>query len=103
MPHFLRVLGVVGTAAMIWVGGGIVVHGLAKCGLPQIEHVIEAAAVLAAQAVPAVAGAVNWIVTAAGAGVIGLLLGAALIPVAKYIVTPIWSQLRGSAGKASGS
>jgi predicted DNA repair protein MutK len=28
MPHFLRVLGVIGTAAMLWVGGGIFLHGL---------------------------------------------------------------------------
>jgi uncharacterized protein len=95
MPYFLRVLGVVGTAAMIWVGGGIVVHGLAGYGLTGIEHLIAAAAALAAQAVPALAGAITWIVSAAGAGVVGLLLGAALIPVAHYVVTPIWSRLRG--------
>jgi predicted DNA repair protein MutK len=28
MPGFLMFLGAVGTAAMIWVGGGIIVHGL---------------------------------------------------------------------------
>jgi len=100
MPYFLKALGVVGTAAMIWVGGGIVVHGLAEYGLPQIEHVIEAAAAFVAQAVPAIAGAVHWIVTAAGAGVVGLLLGAALMPVASYVVMPVWSRLRGATNKA---
>jgi predicted DNA repair protein MutK len=95
MPYFLRVLGVVGTAAMIWVGGGIVVHGLAEYGLTQIEHLIGAAAALAAQAAPAVAGAITWTVTAAGAGVVGLLLGAALMPAAHYLVTPAWNKLRG--------
>ena len=100
MPYFLRVLGVVGTAAMIWVGGGIVVHGLAGYGLPEIEHVIAAAAAMAAQAVPAVGAATTWIVTAAGAGVVGLLLGAALIPVANYVIAPLWDQLRGFAQKA---
>jgi predicted DNA repair protein MutK len=95
MPYFLRVLGVVGTAAMIWVGGGIVVHGLAEYGLPQIAHCIDSIAALAAKAVPAIAGAVAWIVSAAGSGVIGLLLGAALMPVATYVVEPMWTRLRG--------
>lgn len=32
MPIIMRWLSVVGTAAMIWVGGGIIVHGLPKAG-----------------------------------------------------------------------
>ncbi len=102
MPYFLRLLGVVGTAAMIWVGGGIVVHGLAEYGLTGTEHVIAGAASQATRALPAIAGAVTWIVTATGSGLVGLLLGGALIPVATYIVVPIWTRLRG-ARKASGS
>jgi len=94
MPIFLAVLSVVGTAAMIWVGGGIVVHGLAEYGLTGIEHLIASAAILAAQAMPVIAGALTWIVSAVGAGLVGLLLGAALIPVASYIVAPIWTRLR---------
>jgi len=100
MPYFLQALGVVGTAAMIWVGGGIVVHGLAEYGFAQIEHVIAAAAALAAKAVPAVAAAITWIVTAAGAGVVGLVLGAALMPVATYVIAPAWGRLRGATKKA---
>ena len=100
MPYFLQALGVVGTAAMIWVGGGIVVHGLAEYGFAQIEHVIAAAAALAAKAVPAVAAAITWIVTAAGAGVVGLVLGAALMPAATYVIAPAWGRLRGATKKA---
>jgi predicted DNA repair protein MutK len=94
MPHFLRALGIIGTAAMIWVGGGIVVHGLAEYGLPQLAHGTEVVAGHAAAALPAIAGAIHWIVTAAGSGMFGLLLGAALMPVALYIVTPIWTRLQ---------
>jgi predicted DNA repair protein MutK len=32
MPYFLQVLGVVGTAAMLWVGGSILIHTLAQIG-----------------------------------------------------------------------
>lgn len=94
MPYFLRVLGGVGTAAMIWVGGGIIVHGLAEYGLTGIEHLIASAAALAARALPAIAGAAIWTATAAGSGVVGLLLGAALLPGAHYIIAPLWARLR---------
>ena len=42
MPVVMQTLSIVGTAAMIWVGGGIIVHGLAGFGFDQIEHAIEA-------------------------------------------------------------
>jgi predicted DNA repair protein MutK len=49
MPYFLKALGAVGTAAMIWVGGGIVVHALEEYGLPGLGHAIHAAAEAAAR------------------------------------------------------
>jgi uncharacterized protein len=94
MPFFLAGLGTAGTAAMIWVGGSIIVHGLAGYGLPQIEEAIHEAAVAAAQTLPAVAGAVEWIVTAAGSGIVGLAIGAALIPVIGFAVAPGWKVLK---------
>jgi predicted DNA repair protein MutK len=36
MPHFLKVLGSVGTAAMLWVGGGIIIHNI-----PFLHHQME--------------------------------------------------------------
>jgi len=80
---------------MIWVGGSIIVHGLAEYGLPQLEETIHKAAIAAAHALPAVGGAAEWIVTAAGSGMVGLLIGAALIPVIGFAVAPGWKLLRG--------
>lgn len=80
MPLFLQVLGVVGTAAMIWVGGGIVLHGLAEYGLGAMAHAIHGVAQVAASALPALGGLVAWLVEAAGAGIAGLVVGAAAIP-----------------------
>ena len=81
MPKVMAALSVIGIAAMIWVGGGIFVHGLAQFGLDAIEHGIHDAAVAAGQALPAVHGVVEWVVTAAGAGLLGLVLGALLVAV----------------------
>ena len=95
MPFFLKALTVVGTAAMIWVGGGIIVHGLEGYGAPWIGHTIEHLAEVAAHAVPVLTGAVHWIVSATGAGIVGLVTGGALIPVIGYVVAPTWKRLNG--------
>ena len=90
MPVFLKALAILGTAAMIWVGGGIVVHGLEEYGLPAIGHALHGAAEVAAHAVPVGSGVVAWLVTAAGSGLVGLLLGAALIPLTGTVLAPAW-------------
>ena len=41
MPIFLRVLGIVGTAAMIWVGGGILLHGIEGYGWSWPSHLLH--------------------------------------------------------------
>jgi uncharacterized protein len=94
MPYLLNGLAIVGTAAMIWVGGGIIVHGLEGYGLPSIAEAIHHAAEVASHALPPVAGAVEWMVTATGSGIVGLLVGAALIPVTGFILAPAWKTLR---------
>ena len=81
MPTFLKVLTIVGTAAMIWVGGNIVVHALGEIVWHGPYDLIHALAVGAADAVRVAHGAVEWAVTAALDGVVGLALGLALIPV----------------------
>jgi uncharacterized protein len=95
MPVFLKLLGVVGTAAMIWVGGGIIVHGLEEYGFPAIGHAIHDAAEVAGHALPAAAGVIEWLVTAAGSGIVGLVVGAALIPVTGFMLAPAWKAVIG--------
>jgi predicted DNA repair protein MutK len=95
MPGFLKALSVVGTAAMIWVGGGIVVHGLEDYGVAAPAHVIHAAAEAAAPALPALGGVILWLVEAAAYGVVGLAIGALLIPVTEHVLAPLVRRLRG--------
>ena len=95
MPVFLTLLSAIGTAAMIWVGGGIVLHGLEVYGPPSIGHAVHAATAAAAHALPAAAGLLEWIVYAAISGVLGLLIGAACIPIIGFVVAPAWKLLKG--------
>ena len=93
MPGFL-LFSVVGTAAMIWVGGGIIVHGLEAYGLTSIAHVIHAAGEAAAHALPAIGGAVGGWLKPRGAGVFGLVIGIVAIPVAGFVIAPAWKALK---------
>ena len=94
MPRFLSGLMVVGTAAMIWVGGSIVLHGLAELGFPAPYDAIHHLAQAVAHAVPeGAAGLTEWAVTAACDGVLGLGLGLALIPLAMHVIDPALAAL----------
>ena len=99
MPGFLTFLGAAGTAAMIWVGGSIVVHSLEDFGIHSLADIIHAAAEAAARAVPAAAGLATWAVTALLSGVVGLLVGATSIPAAGFVVAPAWKRVKSSFGE----
>ncbi|MBM6596612.1 DUF808 domain-containing protein [Microvirga pudoricolor] len=94
MPVLLQTLAIVGTAAMIWVGGGIILHGLEEHGLAGPGHAVEAWSSAAGHAVPALGGFVEWLVSAAAAGAFGLLLGGLLIPAVHYGVVPLLKAFR---------
>lgn len=94
MPWILKTLAVVGTAAMLWVGGGILVHGLAQFGLQSPEHAIHVVAEAAAHATPLAAGAAAWLASALGFAVVGLLVGALLIPLVGQVLAPAYASLR---------
>jgi uncharacterized protein len=71
MPKLLAFLSTVGTAAMLWVGGQIIVHGF---GIHPAEFV------------GLHEGAVAWLVDAALCGVFGLALGAVIVWVHHKVV-----------------
>ena len=81
MPILMKILSVVGTAAMLWVGGGLIVHGLHEYHLDLIPDTIHHLAEGAAQALPAIGSVVDWVVNAIGAGIVGLIIGAIIVAV----------------------
>ncbi|MFK7881139.1 DUF808 domain-containing protein [Roseobacter sp.] len=90
MPSVMWALTVIGTAAMLWVGGSIIVHGLEALGAPWLGHLIHDWAYALGHALPEnFVGAGEWVAKASMDGVFGLAFGLALIPVGEKIVTPI--------------
>lgn len=75
MPILMRALAVIGTAAMLWVGGQIIVHQLHYFHLNPLPDWIHHSGEVAGHAVPAIGGALEWIVSAALSGLFGLVIG----------------------------
>lgn len=96
MPALLKTLTIVGTAAMLWVGGSIILHGMDVLGAPFLYDQIHHVAVAMAQG----SGFVEWAVTAFLDGLIGLLLGFVLIPVVTRVFAPLLGAISGGASSS---
>jgi hypothetical protein len=96
MPAFLWVLSFVGTVAMLWVGGSIIVHGLHSYGIDGPEHILQVISDAALGGIPSIAGLLAWLAGAVTSAAFGLIIGAitalALVPV----LTPLWRRVRPS-------
>ncbi|MFZ2998358.1 DUF808 domain-containing protein [Sphingobium sp.] len=85
MPILMGILSVVGTAAMLWVGGGLIVHGLHEFHWDMIPGTIEHLAQGAAQAMPAIGAVIEWVVNAVGGAIVGLVVGGIVVAVLHVI------------------
>ena len=85
MPRLLSVISVVGVAAMLWVGGHILLVGTEDLGwgaLYDLVHHLEEAVHDATGAAGAVLG---WLVNTAASAVIGVLVGAVVVAVTSLL------------------
>jgi predicted DNA repair protein MutK len=91
MPYVMKILSTVGTAAMLWVGGSIIVHSLAQMGWAAPEEFIHHYAVIAEHAVSEQwQPAVLWLATATMDFILGLAWGMVLVPVVTRLVLPLF-------------
>ncbi|MFK7604175.1 DUF808 domain-containing protein [Deinococcus sp. SM5_A1] len=79
MPVVMSALSVIGTAAMLWVGGHIITDGLDKFGLSWPAHTLHNLAVAAGGAVSFAEGVVEWLVETLGSALVGVLLGGIIV------------------------
>jgi uncharacterized protein len=75
MPKVLTVLSVVGTAAMLWVGGQIIVHGLHVLGLHGPSDLVHAVQHAVEDATGPLGGMLGWLTNAGLSAVVGIVLG----------------------------
>ena len=85
MPKVLTLLSTVGTVAMLWVGGGILLHGTEELGFHApsglahaIQHGVE-------HATGSLGGLLGWLSYAAMSALVGLIVGVVLASVVHII------------------
>jgi predicted DNA repair protein MutK len=85
MPRVLSVISVVGTAAMLWVGGHIELVGLDELGWHAPYDLVHHLEEDVHHAVPALGGVLAWLTNTAASALLGLVLGALLVAVAHVL------------------
>ncbi|GAA8847877.1 DUF808 domain-containing protein [Helicobacter pylori] len=82
MPKLLTVLSVVGVAAMLWVGGHIILVGLEETGwLPQPYEFVHHLEELVHEATGALGGVLGWLTNTVASAILGLLVGAVVVAI----------------------
>ncbi|MFM7065191.1 MAG: DUF808 family protein, partial [Actinomycetes bacterium] len=80
MPKLLATLSVVGTAAMLWVGGHILLVGADELGWTTPYHLVHELEKVVHD-VPGVGGVLSWLVNTAASALVGLVVGSIIVAV----------------------
>ncbi|MEO6113690.1 MAG: DUF808 domain-containing protein [Sphingomicrobium sp.] len=87
VPGLLQSLAAIGTAAMLWVGGGILLHGMEVLGAPAIPHLVHdiARTVAAAVGGGGLGATLEWIANAIGAAIAGAIIGGLIVIIVRRV------------------
>ena len=94
MPPFLKMLSFVGLVAMLWVGGGIIIHGLHAYGIDGPEHVVQVISDAARATIPPIDGLLAWLAGAIASAILGVFIGAITAFAVVPVLTPLWRAVR---------
>jgi predicted DNA repair protein MutK len=84
VPRILTALSGIGTAAMLWVGGGILLHGLEEMHVAEaIPHAFHELAHAIAVRTGPLSGVVEWVLGAIESALVGLVVGGAIVAVVR--------------------
>jgi predicted DNA repair protein MutK len=84
VPKMLIGLSTLGTAAMLWVGGGILLHGMEELHLGEaVPHALHHWSAVAGDASGAIGPVIEWFFYALGSAVAGLIVGGLIVLVVR--------------------
>ena len=84
VPKMLSGLSALGTAAMLWVGGGILLHGMEELHLGQaVPNALHHWSAVAGDASGAIGPVIEWFFYALGSAVAGLIVGGLIVLVVR--------------------
>jgi predicted DNA repair protein MutK len=81
MPRLLAIITVIGTVAMLWVGGHILLVGSDALGLHALYGVVHHLEEATHDATGALGGLVGWLVNTLASAVVGLVVGSLVVAV----------------------
>ncbi|MBA3668237.1 MAG: DUF808 domain-containing protein [Sphingomonas sp.] len=87
VPKLLKSLAAIGTAAMLWVGGGILLHGIEELGFEAVPHAIHDLADEISRDFGYFDAVVAWFAGAIAASVLGLVIGGAIVIVVRQFTS----------------
>ncbi|WP_409482836.1 DUF808 domain-containing protein [Arsenicicoccus dermatophilus] len=85
MPGLLRALALVGTVAMLWVGGHILLAGLDELGWHAPYGLVHHAEEAVGHATGPLGGVLGWLTNTVGSAIAGILVGAAVVALAHLV------------------
>ena len=85
VPSLLTALSGIGTAAMLWVGGGILLHGIEDLGFETLPHVVHDTATSIAENFGPLHPVVHWLSSAIAAAIIGILIGGIIVVIVRQV------------------
>ena len=84
VPKLLTALSGIGTAAMLWVGGGILVHGVEEMRiLEALPRLLDEWSVAIGDSLGVMGRAAEWLVYALGSAVVGLIIGGVIVVIVR--------------------
>ena len=96
MPRLLSALTVIGTVAMLWVGGHILLVGADELGLHVLYETVHHLEEAAHEATGALGGVVGWLVNTLASALLGLVVGALVV-----LLMSLVHRRKGSAAKTT--
>ncbi|OLL75544.1 putative Membrane protein [Pseudonocardia sp. Ae168_Ps1] len=88
MPVVLTVLSVVGVAAMLWVGGHILLVGTDELGFHPLYGFVHHLELLVHDATGALGGFLGWLTNTVGSAILGIVVGAIVVAVLHLVPWP---------------
>jgi predicted DNA repair protein MutK len=98
MPKLLKALALVGTIAMLWVGGHILLVGADTLGWHTPYGLVHHAEEAVAHATGALGGVLGWLTNTLGSAIAGLLVGAVVVAILHLIPRKKKADAAASAG-----
>jgi hypothetical protein len=87
VPKLLSSLSSIGTAAMLWVGGGIILHGIEDLGFESFPHAVHESADWLAAQILILEDVTSWLARAIAAAIVGLVVGGILVVIVRQFTS----------------